>query len=197
VRAPPASLADIPVAPVTLDPSTLLRVSSHGTGEPHFGRNGCNRFDDGRLPAAGRFGTCYLGKSLTVALAETLLHDEVAVAGRFAVAPEEVRRRHVVTFRGTALTLADCTGVALKRMGLDGRLSTELDTLATQAWAAALHEHPAAVDGLLYVSRHLNTGKAVVLFDRAGSKLQLVDVAPLQEYPGATAALAALGVDFV
>jgi hypothetical protein len=37
----------------------------------------------------------------------------------------------------------------------------------------------------------------VVLFDRAGAKLQLVDVAPLQEYPGATAALAALGVDFV
>ena len=100
MRAPPASLADIPVAPVTVDPSTLLRVSSHGTGEPHFGRHGGNRFDDGRLPAAVRFGTCYLGKSLTVALAETLLHDEVAVAGRFAVAPEEVRRRHVVTFRG-------------------------------------------------------------------------------------------------
>jgi hypothetical protein len=196
VRAPPASPADIPVASVTVDPSTLLRVSSHGTGEPHFGRHGANRFDDGRLPETRRFGTCYLGKSLTVALAETLLHDEVAVAGRFAVAPDEVRRRHVVSFRGTVLKLADCTGVALKRMGLDGRFSTDLDIGATQAWAAALHGHPAAVDGLLYVSRHVNTGKAVVVFDRAAAKLQVVGVAPLREYPGATAALAALGVDF-
>jgi hypothetical protein len=197
VRAPPASPADILVAPITIDPSTLLRVSSHGTGEPHFGRHGGNRFDDGRLPEAGRFGTCYLGRSLTVALAETLLHDEVAVAGRFAVAPEELQRRHVVSFKGAELRLADCTGVALKRMGLDGRFSAELDTRATQAWSAALHEHPAAVDGLLYVSRHVNTGKAVVLFDRAAAKLQLVDVVPLREYPGAAAALAALGVDFV
>jgi hypothetical protein len=197
VRAPPASLAEIAVALVTVEPSALLRVSSHGSGEPHFSRHGGNRFDDGRLPEAGRFGTCYLGKSLTVALAETLLHDEVAVAGRFAVAPEEVRRRHVVTFRGMPLRLADCTGVALKRMGLDGRFSTDLDTRSTQAWAAALHGHRAAVDGLLYVSRHINTGKAVVVFDRAAAKLQVVDVVPLWEYPGATAALAALGVDFV
>jgi len=99
VRDPPASLADIPVAPVTLDPSTLLRVSSHGTGEPHFGRNGCNRFDDGRLPAAGRFGTCYLGRSLTVALAETLLHDEVAVAGRCVAGIAEALSRFVADVR--------------------------------------------------------------------------------------------------
>lgn len=55
--------AAVRFSPVNVDPSALVRVSRHDTGEPYFGRSGGCRFDDPRKS----FGTCYLGFNLTVA----------------------------------------------------------------------------------------------------------------------------------
>jgi len=171
----------------------LVRVSAHASGEPHFGRRGANRFDDPRLPESGRFGTCYLGRSVVVAIAETVLHDEVAVNGEFKVALDELQRRYVVTFTGSTLTLADCTGVALKRMGLDAGFSVASYD-ETQQWSVAIHDHPHRVDGFLYMSRHINDDCAVVLFDRAKPKLRAARHEPLLSTTDARAAIEALHV---
>jgi len=193
--APTAAFAQHPLTLVSVKPERLFRVSRFRDGEPHFGRTGANRFDDPRRPLRKRFGTCYLGLGVAVAVAETVLHDEVAVIGRFQVASNELTRRNVVNFTGLPLALADCTGVALKRMGLDGRFSTELAYDVTQRWSVAIHQHPAQVDGFVFVSRHINTGQAVVLFDRAAGKLQAPHYQPLLAHGKALAALRALAVD--
>jgi len=79
-------MAKRPLRTVQLPSSSLFRISRHSSGEPHFGRSASNRFDDPRRDLAKRFGTCYLGESLEVAVAETILHDEMPVAGRFELA---------------------------------------------------------------------------------------------------------------
>ncbi|MGA7951010.1 MAG: RES family NAD+ phosphorylase [Thiobacillaceae bacterium] len=195
LTAPPRKPSNIHLGQVSLDPGRLIRISNHTTGEPYFGRSGANRFDDYRKPISKRFGTCYFGLSLSVAFAETVLHDEVAVDGKFKIAEDLLETRQVVSFSGTDLILANMTGVALKRAGADGSLSTIMPYALPQKWSVALHAHPYSIDGFVYVSRHLNNGYAVVLFDRAAAKLAPVNYTPLPDYPGALRAAMAFGLD--
>lgn len=103
-------------------------------------------------------------------MAETVLHDLVPRQGKFTVPASELDRQ-VWRFNGPDLVLANMTGTHLKRLGAHGEFSTTTDYLITKEWAAVVHAHPENVDGFLYVSRHVNTDKAVVLFDRAAHKL--------------------------
>ncbi len=193
LKLPPAGFASQPLLTLPQDPADLVRVSAHASGEPYFGRRGANRFDDPRLPESDRFGTCYLGRGIVVAMAETVLHDEVAVNGEFKVALDELTRRYVVSFTGSALTLANCTGVALKRMGLDAGLSAA-SYAETQQWSITIHDHPQGVDGFLYMSRHINDDYAVVLFDRAKPKFRAARYEPLLSNADAANAISALHV---
>jgi hypothetical protein len=172
---------------VPFEPADLVRITRFDSGEPYFGRTGGNRFDDTRFKKrpARRFGTCYAGSTLDVAFAETVLHDEVAVDGRFEIDEDALESRLVVRFSGKTLTLADLTGLSLKVIGADGSLSTISPYDLPQRWSVAVHEHRARVDGAQYVSRHLNTGVAVVLFDRAAAKIASTTYTPLPDYPGA------------
>ena len=172
----------------------LFRISSYAKREPHFGRSGANRFDDDRTRQAGRFGTCYCGLALSVAFAETVLHDEVPVSGRFAVAEASLTARFVVTFQDAELVLADLTGAALKRSGIDPSISTTEQLDLTRRWAMAIHRHPRNVDGILYMSRHMNSHKAVAVFDRAAKRLQAAQYTPLQDFPGALREVLNFGV---
>ncbi|MGA7181235.1 MAG: RES family NAD+ phosphorylase [Thiobacillaceae bacterium] len=196
LSAPPRSFSKLPLVPVPLDPGALIRVSRFSSGEPYFGRSGANRFDDYRKAKSKRFGTCYFGLSLPVAFAEAVLHDEIPVKGKFKIAVEELENRNVVCFSGSPLQLGDMTGASLKRLGADGSLSTVTPYDLPQRWAVALHDHPAQVDGFLYVSRHMNTGTAVVLFDRARPKVRALRYDPLPDYPGALRAAMAFGLEF-
>lgn len=194
---PPRSFANVSLSIVTEDPADLVRVTRFPDGEPYFGKSGANRFDDYRRPKRTRFGTCYSGLGILVAFAETVLHDEFAVNGRFEIALSRLTDQYVVEFSGQLLRIADCTGVALKRMGADGSLSTAMPYDMPQRWSVAIYKHIARVDGFRYVSRHVNDSVAVVLFDRAKAKLQVEQHVPLLDYPGATDVIDALGVDVV
>ena len=81
-------------------------------------------------------------------------------------------RRFLARFRGRPLILANFTGKALRRHGATAEISTVADYTLPQQWAAAVHAHPDKVDGILYMSRQLNTGRAVAVFDRAAGQLQ-------------------------
>lgn len=179
---------DLPI--LRIDPGTLIRISRHASGEPHFGRSGGNRFDD----PLRQYGTCYFGASLPVALAETLLHDAVALRGVFRVHPDSIASRYLLRFEGSALRLADLTGASLKRLGGHAGLSGTASYRLPQRWSQALHAHPDTVDGFVYMSRHLNTERAIVLFDRAGARIRLRDATPLPDYPGFAAAARELGI---
>jgi len=184
----PSLPGQLPV--LTLAPTELVRVSRYDSGEPHFGRTGGNRFDD---PGKG-YGTCYFGRSLALALAETLLHDAVAVRGQFAVHPQTIAARFVLGFDGSPLRLADLTGANLKRLGGHAGLSGTASYRLPQKWSQAIHRHPDQVDGLVYMSRHLNTEQAVVLFDRAASRIRMVEAIALPSCPGFAQAARMLGI---
>jgi len=147
----------------------------------YCGKSGANRFDD----PAGGYGVCYLGlgkgkDGLMVAFAESVLHDQTATDGGFDVAVSELESQQVVRFAPPGkLRLADLTGAALKRIGLDGRISTITPYDMPQSWSAAIHAHPDKVDGIAYVSRHYNLGVAVALFDRAKERLVASSYTPI------------------
>lgn len=186
---PPDEIGTLPLPVRHIEPSKLLRVSRFSAGEPFFGRN-----PDGRFSSAdGSYGSCYLGRTLKVAVAETILHDLVPQRGKFIVPASELTR-YVWYFSGPDLVLADMTGTHLKRLGAHGEISTTTDYDTTQAWAKALHCHPQNVDGLLYVSRHVNTDLAVVLFDRAARKLVTTKHESLIQHRSFKRTAAALGI---
>ncbi len=196
VPLPPRDLHSIPLRTIDLPPAKLLRISRFSSGEPFFGRAAANRFDDPGRVKSRRFGTCYLGCSLEVAMAETLLHDELPEAGGFSIAVTEIESRWLVRFsKGAPLKLADLTGTALKTLVGSGGISTIMPYDVPQRWAAALHAHPDTVDGLVYMSRHVNDERAVVVFHRAASKLGTPRYQRLAEARGALKALVNLRIN--
>lgn len=191
----PVRLATNPKTPQTLatvniDPASLFRVSGHNTGEPYFARHGENRFDDPIVDPEARYGTCYFGTSFAVAIAETLLHDRKPERGYFIVERSIIMSRYLIRFTGLTLVLANLTGAELKRMGGHAGLSGTASHRTTKKWSAAVHSHPDQVDGFIYMSRHKNDERAVVLFDRAAHKLKMMSATLLSEHPdfGQTAA---------
>ncbi len=88
------------------------------------------------------------------------------------------------------------TGVALKTLGGEGSLSTITPYRLAQSWAMAVHRHPQQVDGILYMSRHLNDRQAVVVFDRAGVRLGAATYTPLPRARGVMEAVAGLRISF-
>ena len=187
---PPRRLSSLAIRTVQLASSRLYRVSRHASGEPFFGRSASNRFDDPTRTQSRRFGTCYLGLSLEVAIAETVLHDEMPANGRFKIAADELESRYCIRFAGSGpLSLADLTGTALKALVGSSEISTIVPYDTPQRWSRALHKHPQGFDGLIYMSRHVNSQKAVVVFDRAASKLGAPSYRPLANIKGAQAAV--------
>lgn len=170
---PPRSFAATALSVVRVRPSSLIRVSSFAGREPYFGNSGANRFDSpGCLAGAAQYASCYLGLPLPVAFAESILHDAVPEDGKCRIATSELTKANVHRFRGNLLHLADLTGAPLKQLGAHADLAGSSDYAITQAWALAVFNNHANVDGFIYMSRHLNTGKAVVLFDRAKHRLR-------------------------
>jgi hypothetical protein len=196
--APAANFSDLQLRVEELAASDLIRISRRDTGEPFFGKTGGNRFDDPRrhLPPPKRFGACYCGETFDCAIAETLLHDApLDVDGEFTL-PKEEFNRFVIRFKDTAkpLRIANITGRFLKTLGGDNAISATMDYILTQAWSLAIFNHTAKVDGFRYVSRHINTDMAIVLFDRTKRRLHMESATPLLSVPEARASIAALGI---
>lgn len=185
----------LPTRQVRVD--KLRRISRHDCGEPYFGRRGVYRFDDPEK----RYGTCYCGFDLDTAIAESLLHDELPENGIFEIAQTQLTTQFLVRFSPTApngvLTVADLTGHSLKRLGADNSISSEHPYDIPQLWSAAVHAHPSHVDGILFVSRQLNTKKAVVLFDRAGPKFGSATYTKLGSARGLATTKRKLGIKVV
>lgn len=197
LHAPPGDFAKHPLRTVEVLVSSLVRVSGYRTGEPHFGRGGGGRFDHPLSSRKRAYGTCYCALELVTAIAETVLHDEEPVNGKFHVADTEFLRRFALRFSSNEqLVVADLTGAALKTTIGDGAISTLAISELSQAWGRAIYDHPKKVDGILYMSRHVNDRKALVVFERAKRKLTGAHVAPLVDEPGCARAVMDLRIVF-
>jgi hypothetical protein len=183
IRLPRHPSLPLALPTVTLSPTDLIRVSGHTTGEPYFGRSGLCRFDDPNTLVSSRYGTSYFGVSLAVAFAETLLHNRTPKKGTFYVDIDTIRNRYALHFKGESLILANLTGASLKRLGGHAGLTGTSSYTTPQRWSSAIYNHPDCVDGILYMSRHKNDEKAVVLFDRAQFKIQMTTATRLDAHP--------------
>ena len=96
---PPSDLRKQVLPTRAIHADMLFRISRHASGEPYFGRNATNRFDDSHKQPGKRYGTCDCGFDLETAIAETILHDEEPKAGIFRLAATEFTTRHLVQFK--------------------------------------------------------------------------------------------------
>lgn len=190
LQPPPPSLQTDAFPATAFSPAGLYRVSGHHTGEPYFGTSGANRFD----APAGQYGACYLGETMSVALAESVLHDEEPDKGVFKIPPSMLVNKYLLRFNGQPLRLLALMGALLKRLGGSADLAGTGDYGLTQQWALAVFHNPLDYDGILYMSRHLNNKRAVVLFDRAGNKINMRSAVPLISAPGFATAARTLGI---
>jgi hypothetical protein len=177
LKSPAANFSALPLKIEQISPSAFFRISTHLTGEPFFGRGAAHRFDDPSKNPKKRFGTCYLGLSLAVAFAESVLHDAEPENGGFAVPSADIDRRFVHGFTGDKLKLANLTGTALRKLGGNAELTGSANYTISQKWSVALCSHPAKVDGFLYMSRHVNDSVAAVLFQRDPKAKNLMKMA--------------------
>ena len=160
--APLPTFSTQPLPTISVNCKKLFRLGRHGSGEPYFGTSAGNRFDDPNQI----FGTCYVGFDLATAVAETVLHDEMPVQGRFGVSKSDFEGRHLVRFpSGALLEVANFTDASLKTIVGNSSISTVFPYDLPQVWSEAVHTHRKKVDGIIYVSRQLNDRKAVVCDD--------------------------------
>jgi hypothetical protein len=198
LKLPPANFNTLPLTIVAIPPKALCRVSRYDSGEPHYGVSGECRFDDINPDVSARFGTCYLGFDYAVAFAESVLHNEEPKNGAFAIPTSEVADRFLLSFKGRGkLKLANMTGMPLLLLGGNGELSGTPKYARPQAWAAAVVNHPANVDGMIYMSRRVNDRPAVVLFDRPTGRKPVINIDKairLYHHPDYNQTIAALNV---
>jgi hypothetical protein len=180
---------------VERDASTLLRLSRWPATELYFGRNKVSRFDD----PLQQYGVAYVARSLEVAFAETVLHESALYeAGVWIVPGSMLRERSIVHLEANrTLRLVDLTGPSLKRLGLDNQVSAGTEYGFTWALSRALHESVSECDGILYVSRHNNTGEAVGLFERSGARIDPSRTQSLESHSALPHLLALLGVELL
>jgi len=195
---PPKGLAIEKFPKKYVSPTRLVRISAYHAGEPYFGASGNNRFDaPGAGTGAPEFGVCYFGTSLEIAMAESILHDEIPVNGAFNITRAQIDGRFALHFGGRPLHLLDLTGALLKRLGGNADLAGTTDYGITQQWSRAVFDNPAGYDGFLYMSRHLNTQRAVALFGHAASKIRLESYSPLANAPGFRMAVERFAIRFM
>jgi hypothetical protein len=153
-----------------------------------FGKNPSRFSDPRRRTEANRFGVLYLGSSLKVCFLETMLRDDRdGIVGQIAIAESELDDRRFSEIRvREPLRLLDLTGDGLVRMGIPSDVARGRRQALARKWSVVFHEHPAQVDGIVYLSR-LNGETNMAIYGRSVGKLDLLreqDLKCAVELPG-------------
>jgi len=134
-----------------------------------------NRFD----APNGEYRVCYLGDSLEVSFAETLIRQpRERLIGRAAL-----ESRSATPFPLTRdVKLVRFHGPGLVRLGLGADVAHGHPYDRCQQIALELWQHPDQVDGIEYRSRWDNDRLCFAMFDRAGEALDYLDRHDRLEY---------------
>lgn len=155
-----------------------------------------SRFSDPRkLIAASRFGVLYLGSSLKVCFLEAVLRDDRdGVVGDYLLDETELdTRRYAEVMVKDELKLLDLRGDGSVRMGIPSDVARSAKQSLARAWSVAFHQHPEAVDGIIYPSR-LNGATNLAIYDHAIAKLTAPRVHVLKRAAGMAEVLDDLSV---
>ncbi len=150
-------------------------------GRPlYYGRSSTNRYDD----PAGAYGVVYLGRDLPTALMESVFHKHQWLEDtKRSIALKEVQAR-MVRAVGVLddVLLADLTasGVMAGYLGLNLEQLASRDYTYTQQVSVRVHamlgkDGQPLFDGVLYPSRNNYPAKSIALFERAGTKISVIE----------------------
>ncbi|MCW3662519.1 RES family NAD+ phosphorylase [Burkholderia cenocepacia] len=150
-------------------------------GSPlYYGRSGTNRYDD----PARDYGVLYLGRDLPTALMESVFHKHQWLADtERSIALKEVKGRMVRAVGVMAdVLLADLTapGIMAGYFGLNleqlaNRNYTHTQKVSAQVHAVLDDDGQPLFDGLLYPSRNNYPDTSIALFERAGTKVSVIE----------------------
>ena len=170
------------ISMIDLAPPLLWRVYPRRYGVDGF--NG-TRLGNARFSPVEGGGaivpTLYAGSTLDVALMETVWHDAPTPSNGFhLVLKEATEPRRVGSLKpSAALHLVDLTAVGLRRLGLsrsDVIDSGQANHQITRQLSAWLYENKPDAQGICWISRQNDEGRAMVLFEpRLGSVKLAVD----------------------
>jgi hypothetical protein len=187
---PPADFASRELPVRILDPATLMRIHPRGRDPLFYSRRSAcpaaNRFD----APGDEYGVLYASLSFSACMAETVIRDRFAGAAAPLVIEESRLRLRCLSLLAPAsqtLRLADLSA-PLFGLGFSTQVLATPDYLAPNLWSRALHDHPARVDGIYFVSRYANAA-SVALFDRVrvaarGAPVPLLECEQLERFLG-------------
>jgi len=190
IHSPPDNVAERRLVgrPVSAD---WIRVHSIHYSAIHYGKNANNRFTPDNSP----FGVLYVGENLKSALFE-LFGDEMIT--------DDNRIR---TFRWMSLQVSRlqlppvsvcdfCDSHTRTALGVDIASLMAPDLQVPQAWALAIMNHDAKVDGIQYQSRFTKEN-CLALFDRRKITIPATLLGPLSKLPEANDFLDEFAVSLV
>ncbi|MGC2857495.1 RES family NAD+ phosphorylase [Novispirillum sp. DQ9] len=183
---PPAAFANLPLQ-IEVIPAgqQFYRIIENIHTDPlGFGRTTSSRFSAPRPAEGGHvpFGVVYLAAELDACFIETVIRDrgDGRSEKHLLLDVEELRRRDRVSVQvASALSLISLVGVDRHLMGVPTDVTGARSHTLSQLWSVAFHDHPSKPDGVLYPSRLQPALTNVALYDRALSKLGIVDRVPL------------------
>ncbi len=98
-------------------------------------------------------------------------------------------------FPAPPCAVLDLTGATLKRLSGHADLAGTATYAVTQQWSLAVFNNSLNFDSFVYMSRHLNTERALILFDRAATRLRgKPSPLALPDTPGFAAAAGAFNI---
>lgn len=163
-----ARVYDLKHAATTFNPGTSNTVA----GRFHFFQDTGHR----------RVSVLYGAEGEDAAISETLFHDVPVGRGRAFVPARRLEGKALGWVRSRRnLRLVELLGHGLRRLGLRPKNLTDTDSSEyrrTVEWACAVHHALPDVDGLLWMSRQFNAGRALVLFGDRVSDTDLEAVGP-------------------
>ncbi len=170
---PPVDLASRSL-PIVRIKATWWRIYPVAYGPIFFGKTGGNRYDAPTDASGARaYGVLYVARDPHGAFIETFGH----ATGKHDVGLATLAQRGLAKVAASRpLRLVDLRGNGLARIGADAALCAGADYALSQAWSAALHDHPRAPDGLIYRARHDPSRFSVALFERAASVVRATPV---------------------
>ena len=168
---PPPNFNDRPPVVQTLASGTRYsRLYNHKYPNPLGYGKTPSRFSDPRvnLPERQRYGVLYVGATLAVCFAETVLRDRFVGLGVGLWVDEKELDERVhseISLKGD-LEVVDLTGDGPLRMGMPTDAAHASGQQLGRLWSQAFHDHPQKVNGILYRSR-INGDINLAVFNRA------------------------------
>jgi hypothetical protein len=156
----------------TLPTGTVVyRIHLTGKKAKFFGCTAVWRFDSPERT----YGTLYVGMSVDVCCAETLLRGLNGF-----VAQSELQIRSLCRFTATRnLRVVSLYGPHMMVLGATAGVTANPDYGICQRWSRALHSHGEVPDGILYRSNYDSDELALVLFDRAYDAIDVRSSTPI------------------